>query len=1513
MTTKAWPIPPASALPGVEPAGRSPESEVQRLGALMELMRLGLLQPAGLEDALRRATELVARTIGVARVGVWTLTPGGEAIVCRDVFDAAAGRHHSGTVLAADTHADYFRALAAGEPIAAEDARADPRTACLAETYLRPLGIGAMLDTPIHADGAANGVLCLEHVGGPRAWTASDRAFARAVAGLISLVYLHDARTQSEQRLRAILESEPECVLVTSPEGRLIDLNPAGLAMVEAAAPGELRDRPIASLLHPADRDAVADLLRRCASGATGRLQFRLVGLRGTERWAEAHAAPLRRPDGTIEAVLSVIRDVTEQHRAQASLIEQQQRTRMILETVGEGVHGLDAEGRILFDNPAALAMLGWTAEETRGRDSHALIHHHRPDGSAYPVEDCPISRSLRDGVTRHVEDEVFFRKDGTSFPVEYVCTPMRRADGGIAGAVVTFRDISARLKAERLLQAETEILDLISSGAALAEVLDRIARLMEQTLAEARVAVTLVDAEAQCFRHGASPGMPAYAELIDGVPITAGTGTCGAAVTRRTQVITPDTETDPLWHDLRDVARTHGLRACWSTPALDADGRPLACFAVYHDHPRMPTAEELRAVGRGARLVSLAVQRIRAIDALRASETTFREAFRDAATGIAVVAPDGRIQEVNEAFARILGYRPEELRGVDLQDLTPPEDLASAPDLRQELLSGRRQSYVREKRYRTRQGGIVWVRNSVAMRRDAAGRALNAIVVSEDITPQKTAESALRQNQALLQMASRIGQLGGWQVSLPGRKVTWSEQMSAIHDLPPGEVQALEATFNAYVPEHRGAIREAFLACATEGTPWDLELELVTAHGRRIWVRSIGEAVRDERGRIVAVQGALQDISERKRAENRLRESEARFHAVASATADVIWDWDLSTDTIWWSDEFEKSFGYPMDELEPDSSSWMRRLHPADKDRVLAGIRRAIEQRQREWSAEYRFLHKDGSVREIEAHARLILGPDGRPSRFVGGMRDITARKRFERDLRERIKELRCLYRALELTAADTRPVEEICAEMVTLLPASVLHDELAVARIELEGREHRSAGWVQPVSALTSAIRAGGKRIGQVEIGYRVAPPDQGAAEDPFLPEERTLIDTIATHIGRMVHDRRMAETLTQSDRLRAVGELTGGIAHDFNNLLTVILGNAELLAEHLADDPTLRPLALTVQSAAESAAGLTSRLLAFARRQALDPKVTDVARLLAGMRPLLRRTLGEHIEMCFVHAEGLWPILVDAPQLESAILNLCINARDAMPKGGRLTIETANVELDAGAAEEAGGLAPGAYVTIAVSDTGIGMTPEVMARAFDPFFTTKEVGKGSGLGLSMVWGFVKQSQGHVQVDSTVGRGTTVRIYLPRADSDTDRRAPAPQEEEEDLPRGSERILLVEDDDLVRRHVSAQLAEFGYRVVSARNGPEALKLIGQGEPFDLLFTDIVMPGGMNGRQLAEAARRLRPDLKVLFTSGYSDQAVHAQEAPGQGIGLISKPYRRQELARRLREALAARPPATG
>ena len=1480
----------------------------RRTAALLGAMRAALLRPAGFDDVLRHITEAAARTLDVARATVWTLAPDRSVLLCNDMFDARAGRHDAGAELLAAGHADYLRALAENEVIAAADALADPRTGSLAAACLPADGVASTLDAPIVAEGELVGVLRLEHVGGVRDWSEADRGFALALANLIALVLAQAERAQSEGRLRSILESEPECVNVVSPSGHLLDMNPAGLAMIEAADLASVRGRAVADLVHPDDRSVFFDLHGHAAEGGSGHAQFRLIGLKGTERWLEMNATPLRRPDGSIEAVLSVTRDITRRRQAEEALAESQQRSRMILETMGEGVLGLDAEGRILFHNPAALAMLGWTEEEARGQDAHALIHHHRADGSVYPREECPILRSLQDGVTRRVDDEVFFRKDGSQFPAEYVCAPMKRPDGSIAGAVVTFRDISDRRRAERLRLAETAIFDLISAGAALPEVLERIALMKEEALAGARVTVFLIDEAGIRLRLGAAPSLADFARAIDGARIDGEVGTCAAAILRGRQVISADLEQDPLWQDFLDLARSHRLSACWSTPVLDMEGRPVAVVAAYFDRPRAPSEDELAIVDRAVRLIALAIERVRGLEALRKSEATFRETFRDAATGIVVTAPDGRIVEVNEAFARIVGYTQEELRGLDLQMLTPPDDLERTRQLRDDLLAGRRDSYVREKRYRTKQGGLVWVRNSVAMRRDASGRAINAIVVTEDITPQKAAEQELRQSQALLQVASRIGQLGGWEVRLPGREMIWSEQVSQIHGLAPGAVPPLDRAIQFYAPEYRETIRAAFEACASEGTPWDLELELITAKGSRVWVRTIGEAVRDPYGKIIAVQGAMQDISERKQAEARLRESERRFHAVASVTADVVWDWDLRTDRVWWSDDFEAAFGYSREEVEPDVSSWLNRIHPDDRARVLAGIRAVIDARGPSWSDEYRFVHRSGAVLDIEDRGMLILGPDGAPVRFVGGMSDITERKRFQRELRERIRELQCLYRVLELTTDETRPVDAICADVVSMLPASLQHGEHAVARLRINGSEHRSARWRPPVRALSAPVRAEGKQIGEVEIGYPATPPGVRAGEDLFLAEERTLIEAIATHVGRMIHGRRLSESLRQGERLRAVGELTGGIAHDFNNLLTVILGNTELLAEELPDRPAAQSLALMAQRAAENAAELTKRLLAFSRRQALDPRATDIAGLVRGMKALLRRTLGEHIDIRIVEAEGLWPALVDPPQLESAILNLCINARDAMPAGGTLTIEVANVDLDASYAEVDAELQPGPYVMVAVSDTGTGMSPEVLARAFDPFFTTKEVGKGSGLGLSMVWGFVKQSKGHVKIYSELGHGTTVKLYLPRAGAGSGRGAPHGQARA--ALRGSERILLVEDDELVRAHVAMQLEQLGYRVACAGNGPEALATLAHDQGFDLLFTDIVMPGGMNGRKLAEEASRLVPGLRVLFTSGYTEQAMLHQGSLGAGMRLLAKPYRRQELALRVREALD-QPPA--
>jgi signal transduction histidine kinase/CheY-like chemotaxis protein len=403
----------------------------------------------------------------------------------------------------------------------------------------------------------------------------------------------------------------------------------------------------------------------------------------------------------------------------------------------------------------------------------------------------------------------------------------------------------------------------------------------------------------------------------------------------------------------------------------------------------------------------------------------------------------------------------------------------------------------------------------------------------------------------------------------------------------------------------------------------------------------------------------------------------------------------------------------------------------------------------------------------------------------------------------------------------------------------------------------------------------------------------------------------DKAGNHYGRIwtfrdiTERRQLEEQLRQSQKMEAVGQLTGGIAHDFNNLLTVILGCSEFIGEEAKENPRLSKMAKMILDAAQRGADLTHRMLAFARRQALQPKPIDVNRMLANMESILRRTLSTDIDLEVIQSREDCTALVDLTQLESALLNLCVNARDAMPGGGKLIIETGMTELDSSYAEQNADVTPGQYILIAVSDTGCGISPENLDRVFDPFFTTKEVGKGTGLGLSMVYGFVKQSQGHVKIYSEPGEGTSVKLYLPKADQESE---PSNQEAIliADL-HGSEVILLVEDNAPVREFAKTQLLHLGYQVLEAANGKDALAILREHPEIELLFTDVLMPGGLNGRELAHEARKLYPALKVLFSSGYAESAILHTGLLDENIQLLNKPYSRLQLARRIRGMLTA------
>ncbi len=433
-------------------------------------------------------------------------------------------------------------------------------------------------------------------------------------------------------------------------------------------------------------------------------------------------------------------------------------------------------------------------------------------------------------------------------------------------------------------------------------------------------------------------------------------------------------------------------------------------------------------------------------------------------------------------------------------------------------------------------------------------------------------------------------------------------------------------------------------------------------------------------------------------------------------------------------------------------------------------------------------------------------------------------------------------------------------------------------------------------------------GERIGDGRTRWRCA---DGRALDivysgaPLREQDGAV--TGAVYIAEDVTDKRKLEAqLAQAQKMDAVGQLTGGIAHDFNNTLTVITGTIEILSDGVADRPQLQEIAKLIDAAATRGADLTRQLLAFARKQTLRPQVTDINALVVEAVQLLRPTLGEGVEIESILDDDAWPAVVDRSQLVTAIVNLAINARDAMPDGGRLLLETGNAVLDNSYARVNADVHPGPYVMIAVSDTGCGIPPALRDKVFEPFFTTKEVGKGTGLGLSMVYGFIKQSGGHLKIYSEEGHGTTIRLYLPQA-ADGVRPADASLQPGALPADGSERILVVEDDRMVREYVIAQLEGLGYRVEAAANAADALALIDDGADVDLLFTDMIMPGSMNGQQLAEAARRRRPALRLLFTSGYTEHAIVRLGRLDPDVPLLAKPYRRRDLARMVRVALAA------
>jgi PAS domain S-box-containing protein len=712
-------------------------------------------------------------------------------------------------------------------------------------------------------------------------------------------------------------------------------------------------------------------------------------------------------------------------------------------------------------------------------------------------------------------------------------------------------------------------------------------------------------------------------------------------------------------------------------------------------------------------------------------------------------------------------------------------------------------------------------------------------------------------------------------------------------------------------------------------GATWhESQLIPVTRHGRLEQVYwTYGYSPIDEDDGIGGVLVVCRDVTKDYLADAALREREAELARVQQIGRIGGLEVDLTTGfRNRRSPEYLLIHGLPLDAVNESHEEWVQRIHPEDRAATEKRFRDAVAGTVRDYTTQYRIIRpSDGETRWISVKSTIERDKNGKAIRLVGAHTDVTEQVAAEQALRQSEE----LYRKLadqlaELNATLAQRVEEKTRERDRIWNVSqdllLVVDRNGVWRT-VNPAWTRTLGWSEAEllnrtsewlehpddNGITRArVRELGIHVTTVRFEGRLRHKDGSYR---WLSWTGVSDKDINYAVARDVTAEKAAaerlkateEALLQSQKMEAVGQLTGGIAHDFNNLLTGIVGSLDLLQTRLNQgrtDNVARYIDAAMTSA-NRAAALTHRLLAFARRQPLIPKAIDVNQLVVSLEDLLRRTIGETIDLEIAAPDALWRTLCDPNQLESALLNLAINARDAMPDGGKLIITTSNVRLD-GMTADSPALSPGDYICIGVTDTGVGMSAEVAARAFDPFFTTKPIGQGTGLGLSMIYGFARQSNGHVTIVSKLSQGTSIKLYLPRHRGELPAEHASEAIAAEHAATG-ETVLVVEDEPVVRGVILEMLEEQGYRTLEAIDGPSGLKILRSSERIDLLLTDVGLPG-MNGRQVADQARETRPDLKILFITGYAENVAIADGFLQPGMEMITKPFDLDNLARRIR-----------
>ncbi len=1041
-----------------------------------------------------------------------------------------------------------------------------------------------------------------------------------------------------------------------------------------------------------------------------------------------------------------------------------------VLDSIGEGIHVLDEGGIVVYENAVAIDLLGNHLGETiaylfpRGEKNCPI------KTPVEQLENDPAHKTLKDGETRRIESATLFRQNGQSFPADYFCAPLLCASQSITGVVINFRDISRRQKTEELQSCRAAVLLDIVASTSLSKVLDRIARCVENAVAGALVSVMTINEEDSKLYVASAPSLPPdyVNSFARGLPIGPDSGSCGTATYRREPVIVSDISSDPLWTDHQELARSFGLRACWSWPVLDSNGKPLATLAVYHREPKPPTSADEEVIVRISATVGIAVEWARREGHLSRLNTCISHL-----NDIVMITesspldePGPRIVFVNEAFERLTGYTQAEVLGRSPRILQGPKtDRRELARIREGLES---QRAVKAEILNYRKDGTeFWVEFEIVPVFNTSDQTSSFVAVQRDVTTRRLNEQALRESEERHHAAA----------SQLAKVLDSSLDVICTIDAEGRFVQVNRACEEVWGYSAATLIGTIYLNYVIED---DVERTVREAH--KLFsgtpVHSFENRYRRNNGDIVHMQWSAQwsdaeqlmfgvgrDITEARRDSARIAEQAS----LLDKAQDAIIVRDLDDRILLWNPSAERLYGWTaeevmgrrFEEIVCGASSRCR----GDRDILLS---------VGEWVGELEQVRKDGTILSIDARCTLVRGDDGQPKSILTINTDISQRKQLEAQ----------------------------------------------------------------------------------------------------FL----------------------------RAQRMESVGTLAGGIAHDLNNILAPILMAGELLTQEITEPDQLDMLA-TIQESAQRGADMVRQVLNYARGLDGERSQVKTADLIGAVHKIVKDTFPKNVVLQVRVEHDLWSVCADMTQLHQVLLNLCVNARDAMPGGGRLRISAENMMIDdhyAGMNLEA---QTGPYVKIEVEDNGCGMSQDVLDRIFDPFFTTKKPGQGTGLGLSTTLTILKGHQGFVRVYSEPNNGTCFRVYLPAGDHD--QVLGELSKEPPLLPGNGETVLVIDDEEAIRRISKKTLESFGYKVLLASDGPEAVAIYAShpGE-VALVLTDMMMPG-MDGPSTIQALRRLNPDLRVIAASGIGTSSMVA-EATAVGVKhFLAKPFSTRRLLETIHLAL--------